>query len=395
MKIAILTSGILPVPAVQGGAVENLVDFYLAYNDCHQLHDITVYSVKNDAVDKHPALRSKVNHYYYVEVQSFLAKLKKRFHHLLRNEEYYHYTIEFFFEQALKHIQEQEYDMVIIENRPGYALKLSAHINAMIVHHLHNDFLNKHVNGAKEIYDTATRIITVSNYIGNCVKSIDQQGQKCVTVYNGIDLNSFSQAQAQELNRSALGLKPNDFVMIFSGRIVQQKGIRELILAMNMLKEYEDIKLLVIGSSFYGNDNADNDYVKQLKENAQGLEDRIIFTGFVPYSQMPNYLAISDVAIIPSLWDDPLPTSVLEAMAMGMPIITTRRGGIPEEVTPDNAILLPTDHNFVSKLLAAILDLYSHKEKRHLMGQMSLTLSHRFDKEIFAENFFRALDVKQ
>lgn len=39
MKIAILTSGILPVPAVQGGAVENLIDFYLEYNDRHQIHE--------------------------------------------------------------------------------------------------------------------------------------------------------------------------------------------------------------------------------------------------------------------------------------------------------------------------------------------------------------------
>ncbi len=45
MKIAILTSGILPVPAVQGGAVENLIDYYLEYNNQHSLHDISVYSV--------------------------------------------------------------------------------------------------------------------------------------------------------------------------------------------------------------------------------------------------------------------------------------------------------------------------------------------------------------
>lgn len=43
MKIAILTSGILPVPAVQGGAVENLIDFYLDYNERNNLHDITVF----------------------------------------------------------------------------------------------------------------------------------------------------------------------------------------------------------------------------------------------------------------------------------------------------------------------------------------------------------------
>lgn len=69
MKIAILTSGILPVPAVRGGAVENLIDFYLEYNDQHRLHDITIYSVADPGTRNHPALQSKVNHYYYIDRQ--------------------------------------------------------------------------------------------------------------------------------------------------------------------------------------------------------------------------------------------------------------------------------------------------------------------------------------
>ncbi len=51
MKIAVLTSGILPVPAVQGGAVENLVDFYMEYNDIHRLHDITVCHTDSSRID--------------------------------------------------------------------------------------------------------------------------------------------------------------------------------------------------------------------------------------------------------------------------------------------------------------------------------------------------------
>ena len=79
MKIAILTSGILPVPAVQGGAVENFLDFFLEYNHSHKLHDITVYSVWHPAVEHHPALQSEVNHYRYVKVDTPWAKMKKRF----------------------------------------------------------------------------------------------------------------------------------------------------------------------------------------------------------------------------------------------------------------------------------------------------------------------------
>lgn len=77
MRIAILTSGILPVPAVQGGAVENLIDFYLEYNNKHRLHEITIYSVWHHDVKKHPALKSDVNHYRYIKVNNWWAKAKK------------------------------------------------------------------------------------------------------------------------------------------------------------------------------------------------------------------------------------------------------------------------------------------------------------------------------
>ena len=142
MKIAIITSGILPVPAVQGGAVENLIDFYLEYNDIHQLQDITIYSAKHPDTKKHQALESKVNHYHYIDTNSFLAKIRKRLY--LRKaggNELHHYSIEYYLERALKHIRKQTYDLIILENRPGYALKLRKCTTANIVIHLHNDQL--------------------------------------------------------------------------------------------------------------------------------------------------------------------------------------------------------------------------------------------------------------
>ena len=72
MKIAILTSGILPIPAVQGGAVENLIDFYLDYNNAYHLHDITIYSIWHPDVDNHPTQKSEINHYKYIKVNSIL-----------------------------------------------------------------------------------------------------------------------------------------------------------------------------------------------------------------------------------------------------------------------------------------------------------------------------------
>ena len=107
---------------------------------------------------------------------------------------------------------------------------------------------------------------------------------------------------------------------------------------------------------------------------------------------MPDYLRMADVAVIPSVWDDPFPTTVLEAQAMGLPIITTRRGGIPEEVTEENAIMLDTDEHFVESLTAAIRDLYEHPEKRTAMAEASLRRSRLFDKDTYAKNFFAAIE---
>ena len=392
MKIAILTSGILPVPAVQGGAVENLTDFYLEYNDLHQLHDITIYSVWHTDVEKHPALHSKVNHYHYIDVNSFFAKIRKRiFHWKHDHEEYYHYTIEYFLQEAIKDIRKKQYDMILIENRPGFALKLRNATKAKLVYHLHNEKLSSQVAQAHDIYNATYRIITVSDYIKGIVQTINVNDNKTITIHNGIDLKAFS-FDVKPASRSSMGFSDEDFILVFSGRVNQEKGVMELIEAMNQLSNFSNIKLLIIGSSFFGNEVKEDDFIKRLRIKAEPLKNRVVFTGFIPYAQMPNYLKMADIAVIPSVWDDPFPTTVLEALAMGLPIITTRRGGIPEEVTEENAILLTTDEQFVDNLASVILDLYKHPEKRKLMREASFKRSKLFDKERYACDFFKALN---
>ena len=371
MKIAILTSGILPVPAVQGGAVETLVDFYLDYNNWHRLHDITVYSVP-------PQI-------------TFWTKIKRKWFSMTHQGGYYHPTIEFFLHEAMKDIRKKQYDIIILENRPAYALRLKEVTQARLVCHLHNDFLNNEIPQAKEIYNNLWRIITVSNYIKNRVETINTADKKCRTLYNGIDLEKFKNNCISQ-HMPALSQKSSHMTLVFSGRINKEKGILELIEAMNQLADYSQIDLMVLGSSFYGNVNNANEFAQTLKSKAEPLKDRITFTGFIPYSDMPNYLKKADVAVIPSVWDDPFPTTVLEAQAMGLPIISTQRGGIPEEVTGENAILLKTDEHFIDNLAAAILDLYEHPEKRQKMAAASLERSKQFDKETYTKNFFKALE---
>lgn len=392
MKIGILTSGILPVPAVNGGAAENHMDFYLKYNDEHKLHDITVYSVADEKTEGHPALLSDVNHYRFIEVNSLWAKIRKNLYHKLHTEGYYHYTIEYYFREAWKQMQKEHYDIILLDNRPGYALSMKVPKETKLFIYLHNDLLNKDTKGARQIYDSASRIITVSGYIADCVHTINPNDQKCIPVLNGINTKAFSPNITTHVSRKQLGFEETDFIMVFSGRITAVKGVRELIESMKRLNNHPNIKLLIIGSPFYGNTSNEDDYVRMLKQEADSVKERIRFTGFIPYSEMPQYLKLADIAVIPSLWDDPCPNTVLEAQAMGLPTITTRRGGIPEEVTDEGAIMLTTDDSFQDRLTDAILDLYLHPDKRLLMSQAQTAHASYYNEQRYAEDIFRAYE---
>lgn len=393
MKIAILTSGILPVPAVQGGAVENLIDTYLAYNNRFRLHDITVFSVANPEARRHPATQSSCNHYRFIDVKSPVAKVRKRLHHVLNRDEFYHYSIEFFFEQAMNYIQEHDFDMVILENRPGYAPKLAKQSPSRIVHHLHNDMLNAQTPGAQDICKSARRIVCISKYIASRVATIEGAAEKSTVVYNGIDLSRFSPQQYSKEQRSQLGLSADDFVIIFTGRLIPEKGIDQLILALKELKDYPHIKLLVLGSSFYGNEHGDSEFISQLKQTAEDVKDRIIFTGYTPYEQVPSMLALADIAALPSTWEEPFGMTCVEAMAMGLPVITTRRGGIPEAVTTECAILLPADNRLYARLAVSILDLYNAPARRQKMSRNGIEQAKQFSQDCFADRFFKALSI--
>ena len=393
MKIAILTSGILPVPAVQGGAAENLIDFYLDYNNRHCLHDITIYSVYHPDVEKHRALQSMVNHYRYFHVDTFMAKIMKRLYHFLRKEEYYHYSIEYFFDLAFKEIKKSNYDIVILENRPYYSLKMNGKIKSKIVCHQHTDTLNVESFKCYEVFNSITRFITVSDFIASRINTINGSDNKCVTVHNGIDIAAFSPDIENGISRADLHLRPSDFIVLYSGRIMPQKGITELIEAINILDEVPNVKLLIIGSSFYANSGTEDDFIKDLKEKASPVSDRIIFTGFIPYQKIPEYLKIVDVAAIPSLLNDAFPTTVLEAQAMGLPIITTNCGGIPEQICEDNAIVLKSGKDFSKRLAKAIMTLYDNPDKCQEMKKISLSRASLFDKEIYAKKFLEAINL--
>ena len=389
MKIAILNSGILPVPAVLGGAVENLTDFYLEYNNRVKLHDITIYSVWDPKVMKHPAQSSCVNHYYYIDTTSFKARIERRIRKFFHSKkEYYNYFIEFYFEKAFSDLKEKRFDYIILENCPGHAYKLSQRGYRNLILHLNNDLLNSESRYHDIIFNSLSLILTCSDFIKERVSTI-QACNKIRTLYNAIDIKIFLPPKSFHVSRKQLGFSKDDFVIVYSGRINQDKGVSELIDAMLRIKKTSNIKLMIIGGSFFGNTNNEDFFIRSLKEKSKTLEERIVFTGFIPYEDVPYYLHLADIAVLPSMWDEPFGLTIAEALAAGLPLITTRSGGIPE-ICEGVAIIVDREQ-IVDNLANAILDLYHHPEKRTLMAKASVERAQQFDKETYAKNFFAAL----
>lgn len=386
MKIAILTSGILPVPAVQGGAAENLIDFYLDYNDRHKLYDITVFSVYHSDVEKHPALKSSVNHYTYINRYSIMGRLKAKIYGYLHKKEYYHYQLEYFFEQAYKKLKKQHFDLIVLENRPGYAIKLRNRLDTPILSHIHTDLVNPNTPQAEAIMKSCDGFICVSNYIKSRILSLGMP-TKITVVYNGLDEERFLSQRKSDISRLSLGFDDKDFVVIYTGRLVPKKGVKELLEAIQLLKDEPDIKLLVIGGNNFGDSVSNNTYLNELHEIGRHMNGRVFFTGFVPYDTLPCYLKIADVAVIPSHINEAFGMTCIEACALGLPVVATNDGGIPETLESQHHILIDKNCDMPIQIAKAILTI-----KDHYSDFSGNYLSQSFSKEAYTQSFFKALE---
>ena len=251
--------------------------------------------------------------------------------------------------------------------------------------------MNNSTKQYQKIYSAAHLIINASQYITKRVNTIESNSRKCVTVHNAIDVHKFW--SACPINRSLIGLTKESFVIVYSGRLIEEKGILQLIQAFKQIEtQIPNLRLLIIGATAYGSNQQTTPFMQQLEAEVSTIQQKVFFTGFVDYSKVPSYLKTADIGIVPSMWEEPFGLTVVEAMAAGLPLITTRSGGIPE-ICEGVATIINNDNNtIVADLANAILDLYAHPEKRKQMSEAAIKRSQQFSKERYAHNFFKVLE---
>lgn len=184
----------------------------------------------------------------------------------------------------------------------------------------------------------ATKIVCVSPSI--CKKSIEdhlnpfnKQLLLSKGTCNGIDISKFNRTTLNEeqvrVLKNKLGLDKYTFVIGFTGRLVRDKGIIELVQAFKILSQrYDKVALLLVGM-LEERDALPIEIIEYIRMNPA-----IISTGYVENSKIEYYYALMDVFVLPS-YREGFPTSILEASSMQLPVVTTKVTGCIDAIIKD------------------------------------------------------------
>jgi glycosyltransferase involved in cell wall biosynthesis len=379
--LAIVTTGFLPIPATRGGAVEALIVNFLDKNEEYEKLNITVFSTYDEQA-KEQAKKYKKTNFIFVKpnkivqildlIVYFLAK------HTLKGRAFsfrYIFQRTHFLNKISVNLSKNDYQTLLFENHPTMLSVLKKRNNyakykGRYFYHTHNEI--KGTFGCFDLLKNSSSVICISQFIAN--QAVDLLGNEASIsiLKNCIDLskfaNKYTKEEIQHL-KAKYGISETEKVLLFTGRFVKEKGIKELALALREIK-YENYKLLIVGSLFFGI-KVKSDFEKEIAEIVEPVKDKVIFTGFVPYEKMPDLYAIADIAVLPSMWEEPAGLTIIEAMASGLPIITTRSGGIPEYANEKCAFILKRDENLISNIAKSIDTLLSDENLAEKMGKES------------------------
>lgn len=384
MKILLIASKGLPVPSYEGGAIEQLVTTYLKYNEQLFHDDIDVYSIKPKKEKVYS--NEKYNKYFYINKRNVFYKMLQLFYKII-NLNKRKYFGDSFIQKVISLVEKDidKYDLIIVENNVQYIPLLKQKFNKKIILHLHNDYLNKENNYYKKVFNNCDKIITVSDFLH---KQVDSMSEKVVTIHSGINIEKITTSVISKIEELRKKHMINDETITFGyvGRIIPIKGVKELIEAFNDLN-YKNVKLLIIGD--VGHANYKNiQYLKKIKELSKNNKN-IIFTGFVDNDNLSNYYQIMDVVVIPSICNEALCLTAIEALANQKQVIASDRGGLVEVVNEDFGYLIDTNNlkdnllRIMNKILNNKTIIYDKKKlKEHIIEFSEEEYVHKLYNEL-------------
>ena len=395
-KILIISPQALPIPAVCGGAVETLLTNFIEQNELKCLAELYVISIFNTEAAKFKYSNAHIiyqkNNYFGQFFYSLWLLLKRIVFKIFKLKKSALSPINYFGYKCYKIASRIKPDYIIDESydRIHHLKSLLKIVDKdKFFYHLH--YVRK---SNPEIRCFFPNTIAISKYVLNEWTN-NNIGEKDFVLYNGIDITDFQKnISSVEKNyfRKKYGFSTNDFIVLFTGRLRPHKGVLQLLQAFNMIC-HKDIKLLIAGDFLSESDNTNNsekafeyDCLKLIAMNSN-----IKRLGMIHYEQVNELYHLSDIQIVPSMWEEGAGLVVIEGMASGLPLIITKSGGMPEYTGEDCAIILERNNDLIGNICASILKLYSDSELRKKMSEIGRKRSKLFTKEDYYDNFMRII----
>lgn len=403
MRIAFLTYGTAPVPATKGGAVENLIEDLLDENEIHRGFDMSVLSIYEEKAEEE-SKKYKYTDFHFVKCPKVTDILDCLVYwiakNVLRKENLISYRYIFrrlyVMSKYPQILLKEDYDRIILVTNATLFFvlknkKVAAKYKNKVIYYLHNEV--RSLFKCREQAASIRCLIGISEFVNKAFRKLvpEIKESQCYVLKNCIDTNAFT-ANVEDkiiIYRKKLNISPKDFIVIFAGRLVKEKGVLEVIQAVKKCND-EEIKLLIVGGGFYSTDLQD-DYSHQLREEAENIREQIVFTGYVQYSEMPVLYKLSNVAVLPSLWEEPAGMTMVEAAVSGIPLITTKSGGIPEYIPENAAIWVERDKSVANSIAHSIMMLKSRCDMADKISEEGRKLDKNYNLSVFYQNFEKIL----
>jgi spore coat protein SA len=223
-------------------------------------------------------------------------------------------------------------DLLWIHNRPEFAIALTPiaeEIGARVVLHLHNAHLSDGPESLMRKVRVSMLVFASQFLLERARDKFPSLGPSCV-LYSGADESIFYPAPNE---RPPQG-RPT---VLFAGRLVENKGVHVLLDAMRLLDQQTvPLQANIVGSSSFGA-GAETAYIRRLKATSPAT------VSFLPYrsgAALGDLFRKADIFCSPAVWDEPFGLVNVEALASGLPVVSTRSGGASEIFASGGGILV-------------------------------------------------------
>jgi glycosyltransferase involved in cell wall biosynthesis len=210
---------------------------------------------------------------------------------------------------------------------------------------------------------------------------------KIQVIHNGVDINKFKPSTDQRKIKEELGFNPEDLAIVSVGRLYARKGLFTLIESIPaVIKCFPTAKFIISGKGQSGEMHKLIAHAEKL-----GVKDNIIFTGYYPDKKLPKLYQAADVFAFSTFYEHH-PFAVLEALATGLPVVTTTVGGIPETIESGKNGFLVEPFN-PKQFSERILYLLEHPAFAAEMGALARkTMVENYDWRIVVKDAMKVYD---